>query len=54
MRRLFVNRGRPGTISGPELRNPQVELMHFHRRLLIAGVVVIVAFGGLLGRFIYL
>jgi penicillin-binding protein 2 len=54
MRRLFSNRGRPGTISGPELKDPQRELSHFRRRLMIAGAVVIVAFGGLLGRFVYL
>ena len=54
MRRLFANRGRPGTISGPELKDPQRELSHFRRRLMIAGAVVIVAFGGLLGRFVYL
>ena len=54
MRRLFANRGRPGTISGPELRDPQRELLYFRRRLMIAGAVVIVAFGGLLGRFVYL
>jgi penicillin-binding protein 2 len=54
MRRLFANRGRPGTISGPELKDPQRELLHFRRRLMIAGAVVIVAFGGLLGRFVYL
>src|SRR6202049_2394927 len=54
MRRLFASRGRPGTISGPELKDPQRELLYFRRRLLIAGAVVIVAFGGLLGRFIYL
>jgi penicillin-binding protein 2 len=54
MRRLFANRGRPSTISGPELRDPQRELLHFRRRLLIAGAIVIVAFGGLLGRFVYL
>ncbi len=54
MRRLFANRGRPGTINGPELRNPQLELHYFRRRLMIAGAVVIVAFGGLLGRFVYL
>jgi len=41
-------------ISGPELRDPQRELLHFRRRLLIAGAMVIVAFGGLLGRFVYL
>jgi penicillin-binding protein 2 len=54
MRRLFAKRGRPSTISGPELRDPQRELLHFRRRLLIAGAIVIVAFGGLLGRFVYL
>jgi penicillin-binding protein 2 len=54
MRRLFANRARPGTIGGPELRNPQRELLYFRRRLMIAGAVVIVAFGGLLGRFVYL
>src|ERR1700716_4296428 len=54
MRRLFANRSRPGTISGPELKDPQRELLHFRRRLMIAGAVVIVAFGGLLGRFVYL
>jgi penicillin-binding protein 2 len=54
MRRLFTNRGRPGTISGPELKDPQRELLYFRRRLMIAGAVVIVAFGGLLGRFVYL
>src|SRR3979411_2015806 len=54
MRRLFTNHPTPGTISGPELRNPQRELMHFRRRLLLAGALVIMAFGGLLGRFVYL
>jgi penicillin-binding protein 2 len=54
MRRLFANRGRPGTISGPELKDPQRELLYFRRRLMIAAAVVIVAFGGLLGRFVYL
>ena len=54
MRRLFTNRDRPSMISGPELRDPQRELLYFRRRLLIAGAMVIVAFGGLLGRFVYL
>jgi len=54
MRRLFANRGRMGTISGPELRNPQRELLYFRRRLMIAGALVILAFSGLLGRFVYL
>ena len=54
MRRLFASRNPPRIISGPELRDPQIELRHFRRRLMIAGAVVIVAFGGLLGRFVYL
>ena len=54
MRRLFTNRDRPSMISGLELRDPQRELLYFRRRLLIAGAMVIVAFGGLLGRFVYL
>jgi penicillin-binding protein 2 len=54
MRRLFTNRARPSMISGLELRDPQRELLYFRRRLLIAGAMVIVAFGGLLGRFVYL
>jgi penicillin-binding protein 2 len=54
VRRLFANRGRMGTISGPELRNPQRELLYFRRRLMIAGALVILAFSGLLGRFVYL
>ena len=54
MRRLFAHRGRPGSISGPELRNPQRELLHFRRRLLIAGTLVILSFGGLFSRFVYL
>jgi penicillin-binding protein 2 len=54
MRRLFAKRGRPGAIGGPELRNPQLEQHYFRRRLMIAGALVIVAFGGLLGRFVYL
>jgi penicillin-binding protein 2 len=54
MRRLFAKRGRPGVLSAPELRNPQLEMHFFRRRLLIAGALVIIAFGGLLGRFVYL
>jgi penicillin-binding protein 2 len=52
MRRLFSQRGRPGSISGPELRNPELELHYFRRRLMIAGALVMVAFGGLLARFV--
>ena len=54
MRRLFVKRFRRSALQPPELRNPERELQHFRRRMGIAGVIVIVAFGGLLGRFIYL
>src|SRR5438270_2828753 len=54
MRRLFTNRNRPSTISGPELRDPQRELLHFRRRLLIAGAVIVIAFAGLFARFCYL
>ncbi|MDQ6917557.1 MAG: penicillin-binding protein 2, partial [Pseudomonadota bacterium] len=54
MRRLFGNRGRPSPISGPELRDPQRELLHFRRRMLIAGALVIFAFAGLMSRFVYL
>ena len=54
MRRLFAKRGRSGALGSPELRNPQLEMHYFRRRLLIAGALVIVAFGGLLGRFVYL
>ena len=55
MRRLFAKRGRRnGSIQAPELKNPERELQYFRRRMSIAGVIVIVAFGGLLGRFVYL
>jgi penicillin-binding protein 2 len=55
MRRLFSSRGHRSTaIESPELKNPERELLYFRRRLLIAGVVMLVAFGGLFGRFIYL
>ena len=55
MRRLFTtNRQRAAGLQSPELRNPERELYLFRRRLLVAGSVMIVAFAGLLGRFIYL
>jgi penicillin-binding protein 2 len=55
MRRLFTTRRRRETgLQSPELRNPERELSHFRRRLLIAGALMIVAFTGLFGRFIYL
>ncbi len=55
MRRLFTTgRQRAASLQPPELKNPERELLHFRRRLLIAGAVMIVAFCGLFGRFIYL
>ena len=55
MRRLFNSRGRRSAVIGPpELKNPERELLYFRRRLMIAGVVMLVAFAGLFGRFIYL
>jgi penicillin-binding protein 2 len=55
MRRIFAKRGqRPSGIQSPELKNPERELQYFRRRMSIAGVIIIVGFGGLLGRFVYL
>jgi penicillin-binding protein 2 len=55
MRRLFSSRGRrSAAIEPPELKNPERELLYFRRRLMIAGVLILVAFAGLFGRFIYL
>jgi len=54
MRRLFAKRFRSSALQSPELKNPERELLYFRRRMGIAGVIVIVAFGGLLGRFVYL
>src|SRR6266567_4026196 len=54
MRRLFKQRNRPGTLGGPELRDPGREMFHFRRRMGLAGALIIVAFAGLLGRFVYL
>ena len=39
---------------GLEMRNAERELFFFRRRLVIAGVLVLVAFGALFARFIYL
>jgi penicillin-binding protein 2 len=56
MRRLFSSSGgrRSGALDPPELKNPERELFNFRRRLMIAGGVMIVAFAGLFGRFVYL
>src|SRR5215467_9841078 len=55
MRRLFAKRfHRSSALQPPELKNPERELQYFRRRMTIAGVIIIAAFGGLLGRFVYL
>jgi penicillin-binding protein 2 len=56
MRRLFSSSGgrRSGALDPPELKNPERELFNFRRRLMIAGGVMVVAFAGLFGRFVYL
>ena len=53
-RLLFSTRRETGGFGASELRNPERELFLFRRRLMIAGALVIVAFGGLFGRFFYL
>ena len=54
MRRLFTRRNHASSLSGPELRNPGRDLYHFRRRMLIAGALIVLAFAGLFGRFVYL
>ena len=55
MRRLFAKRRHsPFSLSAPELKNPERELAHFHRRLAVAAVFVVLAFAGLFARFFYL
>ena len=56
-RRLFASR--PNDYggfrsSGSEMRNAEREVFLFRRRLVVAGVLALVAFGGLFGRFVYL
>jgi penicillin-binding protein 2 len=56
-RRLFSSRKRgydAGGLVGNELRNAEREVYLYRRRLGLAGVLVLVAFGGLFGRFVYL
>jgi penicillin-binding protein 2 len=53
MRRLFRQR-RSSTLESPELKNPERELSHFRRRLMLAAALIVLGFGGLLGRFVYL
>jgi penicillin-binding protein 2 len=53
MRSLFVKRSRSSaTLGSPELKNPERELYYFRRRLSVAAVLILVGFGGLLGRFV--
>jgi penicillin-binding protein 2 len=40
--------------GGYEVRNPEREQFWFRRRLAVAGVLVLAAFGGLVARFVYL
>jgi penicillin-binding protein 2 len=55
MRRLFTRRSSSFSIPGSqELKNPERELFLFRRRLLVAATLIVVGFGGLLGRFVYL
>ncbi len=55
-RLLFRSRSRryDGGFGKQELRNPEREVFLFRRRLGLAGVLVLVAFGGLFARFFYL
>src|SRR5689334_18974026 len=55
MRRLFTRRQASFPAFGAqELRNPERELFLFRRRLMVAGALIVLGFGGLLGRFVYL
>jgi penicillin-binding protein 2 len=55
MRRLFNKRGRSQSGgAAPELKNTQLELAHFRRRLTVAAVLIVFGFAGLFGRFFYL
>ena len=55
-RLLFRSRSRryDGDFGKQEMRNPEREVFLFRRRLGLAGVLVVVAFGGLFARFFYL
>ena len=55
MRGLFVKRGRRfSALEPPELKNPERELSHFRRRLIVVAALVVFGFAGLIGRFVYL
>ena len=55
-RRLLFSSRRQASVGfgASELRNPERELFLFRRRLMIAGALVLIAFGGLFARFFYL
>src|SRR5205823_12008043 len=53
-RLLFARRRGIGSFGASELRNPERELFLFRRRLMVAGALVLIAFGGLFARFFYL
>jgi penicillin-binding protein 2 len=53
MRSLFLKRGRSGSVlDSPELRNPERDMYHFHRRLMVAAALIVLGFAGLLVRFV--
>ena len=55
MRSLFLKRRPPPSVlSSPELRNSGRELQYFRRRLTVAAALIVLAFAGLLARFIEL
>ncbi len=53
-RLLFASRRQPSGFGASELRNAERELFLFRRRLMVAGALVVIAFGGLFARFFYL
>lgn len=57
-RRLFNKRtsgyDSSRTFGAPEVRNAERDLFLFRRRLVVAGALAMLAFAGLLGRFVYL
>ena len=57
-RLLFASRRRSSSVGSAlgssELRSAERDLAHFRRRLVLAGVLVLAAFAGIFGRFVYL